>query len=281
MAEMIEQETSEAMLDDAPVTELLEFALLVRSVKGEWSAAIETAAELLIEVEKQPLGSRVSHQLNAGLGFCLAGQIQLGLAAWENAFQSACACRSPSAQLRAGLHLAAVNLDLCDEPRTQYWLERCVAATVQAPELENHFNLFVVQIEAALARNDLVAAEELLERGRTFDAFSTSATRLRWGRALSLILRARRGEVDPGDQELARTLRTERVPSVSGFRDMEVAAAAEVLSGEFPEEARELLAEYVATERSNKRLVGRALARVSRQLFRIAELDETGLPRVG
>ena len=280
MAEMIEKETSTAALDAAPLTELLEFALLVRSVKGEWSAAFEIATQLLAEVERQPVGSRAAHQLNAGLGFFLGGQVQPALAAWEKAFDSACACRSPSTQLRSGLLLATVNLDLHDEARTEFWLERCIAATAHAPELENHFNLFVVRIEAALARNDLVTAEEVLERGRAFDAFSTSTTRLRWGRALSLMIRARRGDIASADEELARALRSERVPSISGFRDIEIAAAAEVLSAKHPTEARDLITDYVAAERSSKRLVGHALARISRRLFSDHELDDAGLPRI-
>jgi len=273
MAEMIEQEGSPTTFDGVPEVALLEFELLVSSVKGEWCSAFQKALRLLAQTEKFPAVTRTVHQLNAGLVFFLGGEIQRSLATWKQAFDSACECKSPSLQLRSALFLATVNLDLCNDAEYESWVCHGIAATHQAPELAHHFDLFVVQIEGALSRGDLVAAQAHLERARLATAFCGSATRVRWGRGFNLMVRARQADLTPADEQLAREIGQDRATSISGFRDLEIAAAAEVLGVHSAAEARALIKHYVTTERSSRRLVNRELVRVTRRFFAAAELD--------
>jgi hypothetical protein len=273
MAEMIEQETSPTAFDEVPAVELLEFELLVSSVKGEWRSAFQKAQRLLAQTEKFPAVTRTVHQLNGGLVFFLGGEIEQSLAIWKQAFDSASECKSPSLQLRSALFLATVNLDLYNDADYESWVCHGIAATRQAPELGHHFDLFVVQIEGALSRGDLAAAQTHIERARSVNAFSGSTTRARWGRGFGLMLRARKADLTPADEQLAREIGQDRASSISGFRDLEIAAAAEVLGIRYAAEARALIKHYVTTERSTRRLVNRELARVSRQLFSADELD--------
>ena len=273
MAEMIEQETLKTDFNEATRAAVLEFELLVSSIREEWRSAMETAQKLLTQVEKCPAATRTIHQLNAGLAFFLGGQIESGLAAWRLAFDSASECKSPSMQLRAAVFLATINLDLCNDAEYEFWLRQGIAATLQAPELANHFDLLVVQLEGALSHGDFSAAEAHLERARLSEAFCGSMTRVRWGRAFNLMLRALRAVSTPVDEQLARAILEDRVPSISGFRDLEIAAAAEVLSVNDADEARALIRDYLTGERSGRRLINRELARVSRRLFSATELD--------
>jgi len=278
MAEMIERDAGMASFDDVPLVALLEFDLLLNSVKGDWDSAATSAERLLAEVQGCPPGPRALHQQNAGLAFFLGGRIRTALDTWRQGFELARECNSQSLQLRLALALASVNLDAYDNREYDFWIEQAIAVTLQAPEHADYLNLFVVQIEGALSRADLAVAEAWLDRGRSSNVFSTGMTGARWERGLRLIIRTRRGDVTPLDEQLARSIRAERVASISGFRDLEIAAAAEVLSVRHEEEARELIRQYAATERSRRRLVHRELWRVTRNLFSPVELDEVALP---
>jgi len=278
MAEMIEQEAAMAPFGEVSRLDLLEFILLLNSVKGDWDCAADVAQRLLAEAKSHPPAAAALHQQNAGLAFFLGGRIGMALDTWRRGFELACECDSKSLQFRLALALATVNLDICEDRQYEFWLEQAMAVTVQAPENAEYLNLFVVQIDGALSRGDLAAAEDCLARGRASKVFTTGTTALRWERGLSLIIRARRAEATPADERLARLIRSERVASISGFRDLEIAAAAEVLSVRYVEEARELVRDYATNERSSRRLVHRELWRVTRSLFSTSEIAEIALP---
>ena len=83
---------------------------------------------------------------------------------------------------------------------------------------------------------------------------------------MDLFLRARQSRLTSADNNLARVIFAESDSSISGYRDVEIAAAAEVLIRADPSEARELVAKYLDNERNEHRLIARQLTDVLTRL---------------
>jgi hypothetical protein len=238
----------------------------MKSARHDRLGAASVASELLNETSTLPLAAQVTTLHNAGTAFFLAGNLDTALSSWERSFEVACALKLPTQQVRIAAHIAGMYSDLRDDAQTALWMSRALGAASDAPEPAQTLYLLSQQICRAFESGDIDHAEELLDSAQDLDLFSHGVTRCRWGRAFELLLQVRRCRVSDADRELAKAIFADRASSISGYRDLEIAAAAETLMTKDSTEAAKLLRIYLDDEREHHRLMDRQLGDVLRRL---------------
>jgi hypothetical protein len=123
-----------------------------------------------------------------------------------------------------------------------------------------------MRILRAFAAGDMMAVDYLLDEADDSGMFNDGTVRQRWGRAIRLLVKARKGQTNSEDEETARSVFRDFVSSMHGYRDIEVAAAATILERNHREEALFLVNKYIETERATRRPIARPLAETIQRL---------------
>jgi len=156
--------------------------------------------------------------------------------------------------------LGSLYDDLPDDRNWDLWLSRATDLVIQNPDLMPNFDFIVMRIMRAFAADDLMTVEFLVDEADHGGTFEDGTVRRRWGRALRLLLAARKGPIDSDQEHLARSVLRDSVASMHGYRDVEVAAAVTTLSHNHSQEAISLAQAYIQKERASRRPLSRPLS---------------------
>ncbi len=266
--ELVERELSSSDVASAGRLAQLEFLLLLRSAKEDRDGAAEIAFSLFEEIKRHPLIEGLTPALNCGIALLLAGKLEAAIDVLEWVYHATLSTQSIGLQLRVALVLGSLYDDMCDDRTWDMWLARATDLAIQNPELSQNFDLIVMRIMRALSSGDLMTAERLIDDADRSGAFREGTARQRWGRGIRLLLRAQQGPIGATEEETARSVFQDRVHSMHGYRDVEIAAAAAVLEHARPEEALSLVKSYLKEERTTLRPVTRVLSDAINRLER-------------
>jgi tetratricopeptide (TPR) repeat protein len=264
--ELVERELSPSDVATADRLTQLEFELLLRSAKEDRDGAADIANELFGEIESQPLDVGLSAALNCGIALLLAGKLEQSVALLEKAYQRSVGVRSIGHQIRIAMVLGTLYDDMPDDRNWDIWLSRATDLAIHNPDLAQSFDLVVMRILRAFAAGDMMAVDYLLDEADDSGMFNDGTVRQRWGRAIHLLVKARKGPANSEDEETARSVFRDCVSSMHGYRDIEVAAAATILERNYREEALSLVNKYIEKERATRRPIARPLAETIRRL---------------
>jgi DNA-binding SARP family transcriptional activator len=266
VARMIEAHISTDDLGEVEEVVRLEFELLLRSANQDWDQVSGIADQLLMVAENKRPAARPTIQHNCGVAFSIAGKPYAAIDAWQRVFEQAVLVRCWSQQVRAASLIAGVYADLYDDESCDAWISRAVEADRRSAGLFDGFDLPVIQIFRSLAAADVAKAALLLAEGRQQGRFSGSPTRERWGAAFDLLVKSKQGASSEADQRIASEFASRRDGTLSGVRDVEVAAAANILAVHDRDAATKLISTYLRKERRGRQLIDRQLSDTIREL---------------
>jgi DNA-binding SARP family transcriptional activator/tetratricopeptide (TPR) repeat protein len=232
----------------------LEFDLLVASARGNRTEAANIARAILgcsQNADDQP-GLPFKYHQTAATALYLGGNAQDAIAEYTRLFETGQRRGSHRGQLFAAVQLASLCWDRASEEEAIAWVARALALTDERPDLAVDFELATMRVEMALFHGRLQEAEDLV-----YNATATLPTNdivRRWAGAASLAIRCGRGLASKADAIVARSIGRDRLRSMTGCRDFEVAVSVEALLrlGAARDAAR-VLSEYLNVERSDER----------------------------
>jgi tetratricopeptide (TPR) repeat protein len=239
----------------------LEFRLLVAVLNRDWTFASQVAEEMLSACALLNEDTYASYVYNASAALLYGGRLALAIEGFQTSYAMAAKMGSPHNQLASALVLQIVFFDSGMEADHRLWHDRCLSLVHEAPHLANDFDLLMNRALVAFYTRDAITLDAALKEADSQGLFS-SPVRARWRRALTLGGRAVRYPPNDRDEDIARTILSERFSSLNGVRDLEVAVACEILALRGKENlARRTLEDFLTTDRGHLALLSPALIR--------------------
>jgi hypothetical protein len=161
----------------------------------------------------------------------------------------------------AAVQLASLHFDAGREQEADEWIKAAIAITQEWPELAEDFSLATTRIEIDIFRGRLESAKRLLaELSDTIP--HANLLRRRWLDAGLIAIKSRCGQLRQDACDALYRIGRDRLKSVSGIRDFEVAVAVEsLLQLDLAQDASAILTEYLVSERTRDRRPTRLLSR--------------------
>ena len=249
----------------------LEYKILAASCLGDRSRAASLGREL-IDCCRQTDTKGVAplkYYHTAVTALHLAGLLDEAILGYECQFELGRKRGSYRVQHRAAAQLGGLYFDCARDDEANHWLAVALGMGEANPELANDFDLATLRLEWSLFEGRFDAAMRIVD-GVVKEGLPKNDVCARWLRAGNLAIKAGRRELDSEAHALACHIGQDRLVSMTGTRDFEVAVAVESLLalGE-RQDALSILDQYLETERADlkppTRLLSRAIQAVGTQ----------------
>jgi hypothetical protein len=158
----------------------------------------------------------------------LGGQVEEAIEGFKWQFGVGRQRGSYRTQQRAATHLSALHFDSARDDEAHHWLALAVGMGEAHPELANDFDLATLQLEYALVEGKLDAAQRVLD-DITREGLPRNDVCQRWIRGAKLAIKSGRHELDAEARMIAHQIGQDRIVSMTGARDFEIAIAVEAL----------------------------------------------------
>jgi DNA-binding SARP family transcriptional activator len=248
----------------------LEFQILAASCRGDRSRAASVGRELMNHCQEMDLNgvAPLKYHHTAVIALYLGGRVEEAIEGFKWQYGVGCKRGSFRTQQRAATHLSALHFDSARDDEAHRWLGLAVGVGEAHPELANDFDLATLRIEYALVERKFDLAQRLLD-DITREGLPRNDVCQRWVRGARLAIKSGRHELDAEARIIARQIGQDRMLSMTGARDFEIAIAVEALLalGE-RRDASSILDQYLVERddlRPPTRLLSRAIQGVMTQ----------------
>jgi hypothetical protein len=246
----------------------LEFQILAASCRGDRSRAASVGRELMNHCQEMDLKgiAPLKYHHTAVIALYLGGRVEEAIEGFKWQYGVGRQRGSFRTQQRAATHLSALHFDSARDDEAHHWLGLAVGVGEAHPELANDFDLATLRLEYALVERKFDAAQRLLD-DITREGLPRNDVCERWVRGAKLAIKSGRYELDAEARIIARQIGQDRILSMTGTRDFEIAIAVEALLalGE-RRDASSILDQYLV-ERDDLRPPTRLLSRAIREVM--------------
>ena len=248
----------------------LEFQILTASCRGDRSSAASVGRELMNHCQEMDIkgAAPLKYHHTAVMALYLGGRIDEAIEGFKWQYGVGCQRGSYRTQQRAATHLSALHFDSTRDDEARHWLALALGVGEAHPELANDFDLATLRLEYALVEGKLDAAQCVLD-DITRDGLPRNDVCQRWLRGAKLAIKSGRNALDAEARVMAHQIGQDRIVSMTGARDFEVAIAVEALwTFGARQDASSLLDQYLVERddlRPPTRLLSRAIQKVKRQ----------------
>lgn len=257
----------------------LEYDILVASASGDRALAASLARELLARCAEVGAEMQVPlrHQQAAVIALHLSGATLEAIDAYERLFVVAQQRQSYRTCQFAAAQLSSLHWDIRSDAEAQTWLQRAIAALEDHPDTALDLELLTTRMEIALVRESIDDVGRLVAHPGVGDLVNNEVGR-RWIRAVSLWIDVRRGEDRERCLAIAMTISHDRLESMTGVRDFEIAIAADTLLYQREsDQAAAVLGDYLVNERTDLRPPTRLLVRTIEAIRSVTSVPGLGL----
>jgi hypothetical protein len=255
-------QTAGADLASVDTVTRLEFEILVASTQGDRRRAAFFGRQLIYHFKE---GSDSSTPLRYYVtGVCalqLGGFEPEAIVEYERLERLADRRASPRCRLVALVQLASLHFDAGREAQADESVKAARMLTSEWPELGKDFSLATTRLEMELLRGHFDSAKRIV--GELSDTIpQANRLRRRWLDAAAIAIKSGRGQLRETSRDVLCQMGRDRLKSISGIRDFEVAVAVEsLLQLHFTQDATAVVTEYLLSERQTSRRPSRLLAR--------------------
>jgi hypothetical protein len=241
----------------------LEFQILAASCAGDRSKAAALGRTLLEncrELDKEGVAP-LKYYHTGVMALHLGGLIGEAIEGYRWQFELGRKRGSYRVQQRAAAHLAGLHFDSARDDEAGHWLSVAAGLCTAHPELAYDFDFTTVQLEMELFFGQFEAAQHVVN-DMVRSGLPTNDVCRRWLRTARLAIRSGRQQFDDETRTAARQIGEDRLVSMTGTRDFEVAIAVETLLALGAcEDASSILDRYLERERAVLRPPTRLLSR--------------------
>lgn len=263
-------ETTGSDLASVSTVTRLEFEILVASTQGDRRRAASFGRALIrhFREEANHENSPLRYYVSAACALQFGGFLSEATIEYERLAEMAQQRGSPRCRLIAAVQLASLHFDTGNETKADEWIQTANSITHDWAELAEDFSLATTRIEIELFRGQFESAKRIV--ARLSDAIpQANRIRRRWLDAALLAIKSGSGQLSHSSREVLCRTGRDRLKSISGIRDFEVAVVVEsLLRLNLIHDASEILTEYLVSERhrdrSPTRLLGRAIESITR-----------------
>jgi hypothetical protein len=248
----------------------LEFQILAASCRGDRSRAASVGRKLMNHCQEMDMKgvAPLKYHHTAVTALYLGGQVEEAIEGFKWQFGVGRQRGSYRTQQRAATHLSALHFDSARDDEAHHWLALAVGMGEAHPELANDFDLATLQLEYALVEGKLDAAQRVLD-DITREGLPRNDVCQRWIRGAKLAIKSGRHELDAEARMIAHQIGQDRIVSMTGARDFEIAIAVEALLAlGARRDASSIIDQYLVERddlRPPTRLLSRAIQGVKRQ----------------
>ena len=241
----------------------LEFEILVASTQGDRPRAASFGRTLIRHFrEAEQFATTPLRYYVSGVCALQFGGFDLeATTEYERLVELAERRGASRSRMYAAVQLASLHFDAGREQEADDWIRTAIAITQEWPELAEDFSLATTRIEIELFRGRLESAKRLL--AKLSDTIpQANLLRRRWLDAGLLAIKSRSGHLRQDARDALYRIGRDRLNSVSGIRDFEVAVSVEsLLQLDLAQDASAILTEYLLSERPRDRQPTRLLSR--------------------
>ena len=256
-------ETSEEDLAMVGPPMRLEFQILAASCLGDRLRAASLGRQLMDhcrQVDTKGVAP-LKYYHTAVTALHLAGLLDEAIQGYECQFELGRKRGSYRVQHRAAAQLGGLYFDSGRDDEANHWLALAMGIGEAHPDLVNDFDLATLRLEWSLFEGRFDAAMRVVD-GIVKAGLPRNDVCARWLRAGNLALKAGRQELDSEAHALACHIGQDRLVSMTGTRDFEVAVAVEALLAlGARQDAFSILDQYLKVERADLKPPTRLLSR--------------------
>jgi DNA-binding SARP family transcriptional activator len=248
----------------------LEFQILAASCRGDRSRAASVGRKLMNHCQEMDMKgvAPLKYHHTAVTALYLGGQVEEAIEGFKWQFGVGRQRGSYRTQQRAATHLSALYFDSARDEEAHHWLALAVGVGEAHPELATDFDLATLQLEYALVEGKIDAAQRVLD-DITREGLPRNDVCQRWIRGAKLAIKSGRHELDAEARTIAHQIGQDRIVSMTGARDFEIAVAVEALLGLGARRDASSMVDQYLVERDDlrppTRLLTRAIQGVKRQ----------------
>ncbi len=263
LREIAVNETAGSDLGSVGTVTRLEFEILVASTQGDRRRAASFGRELIRHVQEAGSleTSPLRYYMSGACALQFGGFLSEATIEYQRLAEMAERRGSPRSQLYAAVQLGSLHFDGGNEAAADEWIQTANSIAHEWPELGEDFSLATTQIEIELFRGQFEAAKRIV--ARLSDVIpQANRLRRRWLDAALVAIKSGRSQVPHSSRDALCRIGRDRLKSISGIRDFEVAVVVEsLLRLDLIQDASEILTEYLVSERHRDRPPTRLLAR--------------------
>jgi DNA-binding SARP family transcriptional activator len=268
LREFAVSETSAADLAAVNVFMRLEFEILAASTNGDQGRAASIGRSLVRRFREAEDESAIPlrYYVSGVIALQLGGFDSEAISEYNSLFELAERRASYRGRQFVAVQLFSLHWDNGNDQEARAWLNRAFAIGIERPELADDFDAATGLMEMAIFSGEFDRASTVLDRSPSAAGQCNDISR-RWAEAAALAIQSGRGQLDARSRELLVTIGRNRLRSMTGVRDFEVAVCVEALGRlGFRRDASDVLADYINTERRSPRRASRLLARAIRSI---------------
>jgi DNA-binding SARP family transcriptional activator/tetratricopeptide (TPR) repeat protein len=229
----------------------LEFEILAASTQGDRKKAASIGRKLIARFGRDPdhLSIPLSYYQTGVMAVHLGGYEHEAVTRYKRMFDYAERRASYRGRQFAAVRLASLLMDRGAEGEAVAWLNKAIAIAAERVELADETDLATLRLEVALFDGHFDEAAVRLNQIRDANP-DPDAVIGRWIEAAALAIESGLGRLGVESREVLMRVGKNRLNSITGVRDFEVAVCSEALDRlGFSNDARVVIADFTTDER--------------------------------